>query len=222
MTRLKQWGLAFQAYAAANDGKYPHCDGLDRQSGNPPRRDADKADYCGWVDVSPPYMGEKPWRDHEKWNYPKTNTMFQCPTAKLGPEDEYNYKPSRNGYFSYAMNACLELDNNAWWHLAGLGGPMPSFLPVTSISSPGGLVLLFDQLLEPSKGYGGKATNPSAGKYCGSYPKAFSARHHKNKMGLGGMILFCDYHVEWQQSVWKDSWPDDLEVPPKSDKNWFP
>ena len=39
---------------------------------------------------------------------------------------------------------------------------------------------------------------------------------------LGGSILFCDYHVEWAESVWKDHWPADLEVPPRDDPDWFP
>ena len=37
-----------------------------------------------------------------------------------------------------------------------------------------------------------------------------------------GSTLFCDYHVEWRESVWKRHWPEDLEVPPRSDQDWFP
>ena len=47
-SRLHQWGLAFEAYAVANDNFYPHIDGLDR--------DAGRADWFGWVDVLPPLM----------------------------------------------------------------------------------------------------------------------------------------------------------------------
>jgi len=99
---------------------------------------------------------------------------------------------------------------------------MPSFLNTAKIRHPAGVVLLFDQLLDPGKGYGGGKLNRSAGRYCGSYPKAFSARHAKPGGLLGGSILYCDYHVEWIQTVWKSEWPDDLEVPPRDDLNWYP
>ena len=223
-SRLRQWGLAFQIYAASNDDFYPHIDGRDRTSSSP-QTDAERADYYfGWVDVLPPLMGEKPWREHDYWQRPGTSTIFQCPSARLAPDKSYKYRPRRSGYFSYAMNSCLELDENCWsphgcqgaeWH-------MPSFLSITSIRNPARLILLFDQLLDPGKGYGGRKYNPTAGKYCGSYPKAFSARHSKPRGLLGGSILYCDYHVEWKASVWKPDWPKDLEVPPLGDRDWYP
>jgi len=191
-SKLRQWGLAFETYAVENDGYYPHIDGRDRTPNNP-QTDAELADYYfGWIDVLPPLMGEKPWRDYDYWQKPGKNTIFQCPSAELAPDKNYKYRPRRSGYFSYAMNSCLELDENCWaphgsegtyWH-------MPSFLKKTSIRNPAHLILLFDQLLDPAKGYGGGQYNATAGKYCGSYPKAF--------------------------------WPDDLEVPPLGDSDWYP
>ena len=62
----------------------------------------------------------------------------------------------------------------------------------------------------------------NAGKYCGSYPKAFSARHARSGEKIGGSLLYCDTHVEWKPSVWKSHWPADLEVPPRNDYNWYP
>lgn len=121
------------------------------------------------------------------------------------------------------MNACLELDNSCWPPYGQPGGNnMPSFLNTTLIKQPSRVILLYDQLLDPFKGYGGRRYNPTAGKYCGSYPKAFSARHGRNKNELGGFILHCDSHVQWTKSVWNDEWPTDLEVPPKNDSNWYP
>jgi len=95
-------------------------------------------------------------------------------------------------------------------------------LNVNSIRNPARLILLFDQLLDPEKGYGGKMFNATAGKYCGSYPKAFSVRHAKPGGLLGGSILYADYHIEWKTSVWKSNWPFDLEVPPLGDLDWYP
>lgn len=213
--RLRQWGFVFQIYATENDDFYPHIDGLDR--------DDDLADQFGWVDMLPPLMGEKPWRDYERWQHPRKNTIFQCPAAELGPSNLYKYKPERDGFFSYAMNSCLELDESCWPPYGQPGGNnMPPFLKTVSIRGPARVILLFDQLLDPRLGFDGKKINRSAGKYCGSYPKAFSARHAKPGGLLGGSILYCDYHVEWKSSVWKPHWPEDLEVPPRDDRDWYP
>ena len=82
-SRLRQWGLAFAAYAGENDAYYPHIDGLDRQADATPDTPADRADYFGWVDLLPPVMNQTPFRDHSPWNYPGPGTFFQCPAAKL-------------------------------------------------------------------------------------------------------------------------------------------
>jgi len=223
-SRLRQWGLAFGTYAAENDGFYPHIDGRDRTSSDP-RTEADFADYYfGWIDVLLPLMGEKSWREHDYWRKPGIDTVFQCPSAKLAPDECYKYRPRRAGYFSYAMNSCLELDENCWppYGSRGTDWQMPSFLKITSVKNPARLFLLFDQLLDPQKGYGGQKYNPTAGKYCGSYPKAFSARHARPGGLLGGFILYCDNHIEFKSTVWKSDWPDDLEVPPLGDNDWYP
>ena len=166
-------------------------------------------------------MREKKWQDHSAWEYPNKNTIFQCPSAKLAPDVFYGYQPRRNGFFSYAMNSCLELDENCWQN-SGDSVPMPSFLRTTSIKKPQRVILLFDQLLDPELGYDGNKINRSAGQHCGSYPKAFSARHTKSRGLLGGSILYCDYHVECKGTVWKPDWPEDLEVPPRDDPDWYP
>ena len=213
-SRLHQWALAFEGYATGNNGLYPHIDGLDRGD--------DLADEFGWVDMLPPLFGEKRWRDYKLWNKPGKKTIFQCPMAELAGGN-YNYNPQKIGFFSYAMNSCLELDKNCWPpYDQPNGNNMPSFLNAGSIKMPSRVILLFEQLLDPQKGYNNKGINRSAGRYCGSYPKAFSAQHPKQRGRLGGNILFCDYHIEWTASVWKSEWPDDLEVPPRSDKDWFP
>ena len=228
-SRLQQWGLVFGIYAAANESSYPHIDGRDRCGDDEPMFPAGKADWnYGWVDVLPPLMDQKPWRDFKDYQHPGAKTIYQCPAAKLLPEDEYNYRPRRNGFFSYAMNSCLELDTNCWppYHPysdpTGGKNDMPSFLKTTRIKQPSQVILLFDQLLDPEYGYNANRVNRSAGKHCGAYPREFSARHGKSKGQLGGSVLFADHHVEWKKSVWKDDWPEDLEVPPRNDFNWFP
>jgi prepilin-type N-terminal cleavage/methylation domain-containing protein len=220
-SRLQQWGVAFELYTSDNSGFYPHIDGLDRQDGSTPRRSADIADYYGWVDMLPRYLNEKPWRNFAPFRYPGPKTIFQCPAAVLAPAAEYGYNPRRNGYFSYAMNSCLELDENCWHNPTDTIGPMPSFLKTQLIRTPSRLGILFDQLLDPRFGYDGNRRERSAGQHCGSYPKAFSSRHRRGSV-LGGSILFGDYHVEWRKSIWKPTWPPDLEVPPPDDLDWYP
>jgi len=222
--RLRQWSIAFELYVNANNDYYPHTDGRDRTESDP-ITNADQADYYfSWIDVLPPFMEQIPWREYDYWDKPGKNTIFQCPAAKLAPYDLYKYKPQKTGYFSFAMNSCLELDENCWppYEYEGDNWQMPSFLKKTLIKSPSHLVLLFDQLLDPTKAYGGDEYEASAGKYCGSYPKAFSARHAKKEKSLGGNILYSDSHIEWKETVWKEYWPEDLEVPPAGDLDWYP
>jgi type II secretory pathway pseudopilin PulG len=229
--RLQQWGLAFEAYSSVNNGFYPHVDSRDRTGPDPNSLEGpeDFADYYyGWVDVLPISLDSKPWREYELYKKPGPDTFFQCPSAKIIKGANYRYPYERVGYFSYAMNSCLELDENCRPPCYPYNDPtcgtndIPSFLNTSLIRHPTRVILLFDQLLDPNYGFDGNHLNRSAGEHCGAYPRDFSVRHRRNKQGLGGFILFCDYHIEWKKSVWKEHWPDDLEVPPRDDVNWFP
>ena len=211
--RLGQWGRAFDLYAADNRGYYPHTDGLDRANG--------PADMFGWVDVVPPIIGERPWREHPLFQRPGIDTFFQCPAAGLGG-GRYGYNPARDGFFSYAMNSCLELDENCYRAQGDGGKPMPSFLRIRLIVAPSRTILLFDQLLDPAKGYGGRRRNRNAGRYCGAYPRDFAVRHGRGNTDGGGSILYCDYSVRWVETVWKQHWADDMDCPPRDDPDWFP
>ena len=211
---LRQWGIGFEEYATDNDGFFPNIDGPDRHT--------EPIDVA-WVDKIPPLWNEKPYNDYPYGQRPGVGTIFQCPAARLSPPGEYGYPIVRNGFFSYAMNSCLELDKYCYEPADLRGGNnMPPFLQTTLICHPSRVILLFDQLLDPSLGYNGKLVNDSAGQHCGSYPKDFSARHARAGGTLGGSILYCDYHVEWKDTVWKSHWPDDLKAPPRNDRDWYP
>jgi len=213
-SRLRQWGRTFQLYAADYRSFYPHMDGLDRDQHLP--------DRCGWVDVLPPMIGLPRWRDHTLWNRPREATFFQCPSAQLS-ESKYSYRPLREGYFSYAMNSCLELDDRTYRPLGESKKElMPSFLNTHLIVRPGEVVLLFDQLLDPDEAFGGQGRDASAGQHCGSYPKDFAVRHAGRGADRGGSILFCDESVKWFETVWKDDWPANMNCPPRNDTTWFP
>lgn len=232
--QLRQWGVAFACYAVENNSFWPHCDGLDREDYDPADPDFIPpnarpwrvANWFGWVDALPPLMSHKKWRHHGTRKHPKERTIYQCPTARL-PEDRPDYNERmRLGYFSYAMNSCLELDRGAWRPPGGDDFPMPSFLDTAKLVAPARVVLLFDQLLDPRRGYGGDVPLFSAGEHCGSYPIAFAARHRRGRDKLGGNILSCDGHAHWQSTVWKDVWGEwnvgSQQAPPRDDLNWYP
>lgn len=233
--RLRQWGLAFACYANENNAYYPHCDGLDREDppdpDNPdiPPKNAHSwtlANWHGWVDMLPPMIDRQAWRHFKKWEHPTERTFYQCPSGVL-PRGRKGYKQLvKFGYFSYAMNSCLELDESAWRPPGGTDYPMPSFLDTARIVGPQRVVLLLDQLLDPTKGYGGWELDPGTGEHCGSYPTSFSARHRRSGSRLGGNLLFCDGHVDWQRTVWKERWGrwdiGGQQGPPRDDPNWYP
>jgi prepilin-type N-terminal cleavage/methylation domain-containing protein/prepilin-type processing-associated H-X9-DG protein len=225
-SRLKQWAVAFNCYAAENRDMLPHCDGLDRGPRDIRDRhlsEEDLADWHGWVDLLPPMIDLEPWREYPRYKRPNERTFYQCPSGvPLDGPNMYSYRPLRDGYFSYAMNSCLELDGNAWAPPDNIGYPMPSFLDTARIVCPQRVILLFDQLLDPRKGFDAQIMYRGAGKHCGSYPKSFSARHRSGQSDLGGNILYADGHTEWRTTVWKPSWDSDQEVPPRDDPNWYP
>jgi len=233
--RLRQWGVAFGVYEIDNRGFWPHCDGLDREDPDPSNPDRVPpgappwvvANWHGWMDKVPPVLGYKAWRYYGPYEHPGADTFYQCPTAEaIAGKGIYTYKPEKIGFFSYAMNACLELDEATWRPPGGVDWPMPSFLGAARIVCPQRVVLLFDQLLDPRRGFGGETQYRSAGRYAGSYPIAFAARHAHGREKLGGNLLYCDGHVGWRATVWKDSWgPWDVEHqqgPPRDDPNWYP
>ncbi|MBU0719012.1 MAG: prepilin-type N-terminal cleavage/methylation domain-containing protein [Planctomycetes bacterium] len=225
-SRLRQWGVTFNCYAAENEGMWPHCDGLDRGPrplDHPRLSPEDLADWHGWVDLLPPMIGMQAWRDYPRFKRPNERTFYQCAAAQpFDGEGVYSYRPDRDGYFSYAMNSCLELDKNAWPPPDGVGYPAPSFLDTAKIVTPERVIVLFDQLLDPRHGFDGNQVYRAAGQHCGSYPKSFSARHRKNGSELGGNVLYADGHAEWQESLWKKHWDIAQEVPPREDPDWYP
>ena len=82
-SNLRQWGIAFLAYAAEHKGYLPHPDGRER-----PPQGADNGEY-GWMDMLPPYLGLKPWREHPQGRRP-TGGLWQCPGARLVPGAKYS------------------------------------------------------------------------------------------------------------------------------------
>ena len=209
---LRSWGIGMLAYAAEHQGFLPHPDGHEREV-----RGTDKGEH-GWMDVVPPYLEERPWRDYPDGRKP-TRGIWQCPGARPIPGGHYNYSPERQGYFSYAMNSYLahDFDFGLPWNV----DPQASFLFLGKAMAPARTILLFEQTLDPSQGNGQAGGLGSAGRYGGEDARAATERHAHFYGDLGGNVLYLDGHVAWRNDLWDDH-PRNPRIPARGDLIWFP
>ena len=211
-SNLRNWGIGFLAYAADHQGFLPHPDGKER-----PPMGTDNGDF-GWMDVVPPYMGLRPWRDAPDGQKP-TGNPWQCPGARLVPGGKYNYSPERDGYFSYAMNAYLAQDFS--FGLPWNAEKQPSFLNLVKSVAPAQTILLFEQTLDPSKGNNQAGGLGSAGRYGGEDARALTERHAHTFGDMGGNVLYLDGHVAWRNDLWDDALKNP-RIPSRGDLTWLP
>ena len=209
---LRNWGIAFLAYAADHKGYLPHPDGKERAP-----QGTDNGDY-GWMDVVPPYLEETPWRDIPAGRKP-TGGVWQCPGARLVPGAQYGYSPERQGYFSYAMNSYLAQDFQ--YGLPWNAALQPSFLFLGRAVAPAVTILMFEQTLDPAQGYGQAGGLGTAGRYGGEDARAVTERHAHTFGGLGGNVLYLDGHVAWRNDLWDDKLKNP-RMPRRGDLTWFP
>jgi prepilin-type N-terminal cleavage/methylation domain-containing protein/prepilin-type processing-associated H-X9-DG protein len=217
---LRSWGQAFYLYAADNNGYLPHTD--DEGRDDPPFTYDPKhpeREYC-YVDMLPPYMGAPPWRDYLDGQKP-TGGIWQCPLARPLPDSAYNasFKPSSQGYHSYVMNSYLEQD-----FLYGLpfgASLQPAFLKLERCASTSKTILMFEQTLDPSQGYGQAGGFDTAGCYTAEDARAEGERHRHDRGGLGGNVLYLDGHVGWRNDLW-DRTLTNPRIPKRGDFTWFP
>ncbi len=219
-TQLRTWGQAFLLYAGNHDGTIPHTD--DRQRNDDPNLfDAkDAAHECCYIDLLPPLMGRPAWRSFPEGSRP-TGDIWQCPEARLPADAAYSpqYHPEVQGYHSFAMNSYLEYD---FPYGESLGLPVfPSFLKIERARAPSQTILMFEQTLDPRKGYGQKGGHPMAGRYTAEDARALSERHAHLIGGLGGNTVMLDSHVEWRNNLWDKSL-NNPRIPRREDLTWFP
>ncbi|MGA2604828.1 MAG: type II secretion system protein [Verrucomicrobiia bacterium] len=216
---LRSWGQAFYLYASDYNGYLPHTD--DEGRNNPPFTYSPNhpEHECCYVDVLPPYMGLRPWRSFPNGQKP-TGGIWQCPSARALPDSAYSasFKPSIQGYHSYVMNSYLEQD-----FLFGLpfGAPLqPSFLKLEHCSATSKTILMFEQTLDPSQGYGQAGGFNTAGFYTAEDARAEGERH-RHLGGLGTNVLYLDGHVDWRNDLW-DRTLVNPQIPTRGDLTWFP
>ena len=211
-SNLRNWGIAALAYASEHQGYLPHPDGPERAP-----QGTDNGEY-GWMDVLPPYLGLAPWRDIPEGHKP-TGGVWQCPAAHLIPGAHYSYAPERQGYFSYAMNSYLAHDFNFGlpWNV----GPQSSFLFMGRAVAPATTILMFEQTLDPDKGYDQAGGLGTAGCYGAEDARAVTERHAHTFGGMGGNVLYLDGHVAWRNDLWDDQLKNP-RMPQRGDLTWFP
>ncbi len=218
-TNLRTWAQAFHLYANDYDGTFPHTDDRERNRPHAGEYDPDHPEHeCCYIDVLPPYMGRRPWRDFPLGEKP-TDDIWQCPKAKPLPDSAYEYEPSVRGYHSYAMNSYLEHD-----FLFGHDDPsdfQPSFLKVERCEAPSKTILMFEQTLDPKQGSGQQGGLTEAGRFTAEDARALAERHAHRRGLLGANVTMIDGHLEWRD----DLWDEDLgnpRMPEKDDLTWYP
>ena len=218
---LRSWGQAFYLYATQYDGTLPHTD--DRARNRPPDvyDPAHPEHECCYVDVLPPLMDRRrPWRDFPQGAKPR-GAVWQCPAAGPLPDSAYSpsYRPSEMGYHSYAMNSYLECDFP--FGLPPGVEPYPSFLQLGRCKAPSKTILMFEQTLDPRRGYGQQGGHSMAGRYTAEDARALSERHAHTRGGLGSNVILLDGHREWRNDLWDESLGNP-RVPAKGDLTWWP
>lgn len=215
---LRSWGMAFLLYAASHEGYLPHPDGRERNH-NPGTSDPVHPEHeQGYTDMLPPYLGEQAWRDYPAGGKP-TKGIWQCPSARILPDAAYSYQPSREGYFSYAMNSYLAHD-----FLFGLpwGAELqPSFLCLSRCVTPARTILMFEQTLDPGQGNGQAGSLKTAGRFAAEDARALTERHAHTRDGLGSNVLYLDGHVAWRNDLWDETLTNP-RMPRRGDPTWFP
>jgi len=219
-TSLRTWAQAFYLYANEYNGTLPHTD--DRARNEPPdAHDPDHPEHeCCYIDRLPPLLSRRPWRDHPDGAKP-TGDIWQCPRAIPLPDAAYSpkYQPSVVGYHSYAMNSYLEHDFQ--FGLPDGAEPYPSFLQLNRCRAPLKTLLMFEQTLDPERGYDQQGGHPMAGRYTAEDARALSERHPHVQGRLGGNVIMIDGHLEWRDDLWDESLGNP-RVPSRDDLTWFP
>lgn len=217
-SNLRTWGQLFHIYAAEHNGLLPHTDDRSRNS-TPGAYDSKypEHEYC-YVDVLPPLIHQKAWRDYPKGEKP-TDGIWQCPAAKPLPDSAYSYSPSQEGYHSYAMNSYLEQDFK--YGLPWKVSPQPSYLRLSRCTRMSQTILMFEQTLKPDQGYNQKGGLREAGRHTAEDPRAATERHSHTRDGLGGNVLYLDGHGEWRNDLYDDTLKNP-RVPDRGDLTWYP
>ena len=217
---VRTWGQAFHLYAHSYNGFLPHPD--DRARNQPPDvYDSEHPEHeCCYIDVLPPLLQRPAWRSFPEGSKP-TGDIWQCGEARPLPDSAYSpqYRPSRQGYHSYAMNSYLTYDF-PYGREEGVEA-YPAFPQLSRCKAPSRTILMFEQTLDPARGYGQEGGHDMAGRYTAEDARALSERHAHSSQQLGGNVVMIDGHLEWRFDLWDERLPNP-RLPRRGDLTWFP
>jgi prepilin-type processing-associated H-X9-DG protein len=97
----------------------------------------------------------------------------------------------------------------------------PSFLKQEVCAATSKTILMFEQTLNPSQGYGLTGGFNTAGQYTAEDARAEGERHKRDRGGVGGNVLYLDGHVDWRNDLW-DRTLTNPQIPKRGDLTWFP
>ena len=210
LSNLRQWGIALNLYATANDDATPR-DGTDGNGEyivygpvtNPGPPAGTPQDPAAWFNTLPQLVGDKMLSDYEalpggnsykKLPFPNNGIgkMWHCPAANDGGSAAIFLQSGAYGVFSYCMNIDLKATTPITTGYGKL--PYPQTVKLSSVIQSSATVLLTEQTFNPLTEHlpGGASDDADNGIFpcCRSF--RFASRHNN-----GGNLVFMDGHSEY-------------------------
>lgn len=193
LSRIKQWGFAFRAYADEHDDNCPRegylpygetkLDSWVKVHGGPlgnGHTDSEDVWYNALAEYLPGVSAASKYYDYDqRHQFYERNSMFQCPSARF-PRDVYN------PYYTYALfSIAMNSQLIEWPNI-----PTIKFSQIEN-NDPTRMVLFAENRLKGESKINPQQDNSNMGQSA-TCPYRFVARHAK-----GGNLGFGDGHVEW-------------------------
>jgi prepilin-type N-terminal cleavage/methylation domain-containing protein len=203
-SNLRQWGLAFQMYAADFNDGIPH-DGMNSSA---TYGTGDSQQPNAWFNLLPPFVGERPLSTYTTNHTASAQQnsliipfpggvgkIYECTAAQMVGDDFAKVVGAgADGFFSYEMNIDLKHKDSTSNY------PYPVMPKLTKIRRPVETVFMFDCVFSPSA----EVVNGSP-QYNSVNPANrwhnFASRHNK-----GGNINFLEGHVGYYKTADVQSW----------------
>jgi prepilin-type N-terminal cleavage/methylation domain-containing protein/prepilin-type processing-associated H-X9-DG protein len=208
LSNLRQWGIALNLYATANDDMTPRDGssngGLYAVDGTPPDAPAGTPqDPAAWFNTLPQLVGDHPLmyyaglpggNAYNKLPFPGNGIgkIWHCPMATDGGSGSIFLQSGAFGVFSYCMNIDLKATTPIGSSYGKL--PYPQTVKLSGVMQSSATVLLTEQTFNPLTEHlpGGASDDARNGIFPCARSYRFSMRHND-----GGNLVFLDGHSEY-------------------------